>query len=376
MKITAVRVSRLEGRIQEGLAVFHSLRAGQPAREPAPHRETFVEIETDEGITGLQYVSRGAEREVKEAGQLLLGDNPLHIEAIWKKLWTSVDLRQRVPIIAVLDLALWDLIGKIRNAPVYELLGGPVRERVRAYAGMLGFSIDPTAAAEASVEYVEKGFTALKWYLPYNGTYGREGILGNVAIIKAVREAIGSDVEIMIDLLLSNPRPNSILWITEMARQLEEYHPTWIEEPLNFDDLDTHRRLAEATSIPLAFGEHFYTRWQIRQIIETGSPTIIQPDPIWAGGVTEMRKIIAVCSTYGVAVVPHGNESCRNNLHILFAQPERNCPLGEWGVRINPNSQHFYTDFYEPIDGYYSLPNGPGFGYALDDEKIVKSTEL
>ena len=89
-----------------------------------------------------------------------------------------------------------------------------------------------------------------------------------------------------------------------------------------------------------------------------------------------MRKIIAVCSTYGVAVVPHGNESCRNNLHILFAQPERNCPLGEWGVRINPNSQHFYTDFYEPIDGYYSLPNGPGFGYALDDEKIVKSTEL
>jgi L-alanine-DL-glutamate epimerase-like enolase superfamily enzyme len=368
MKITAVRVSRLEGRIQEGLAVFHSLRAGQPAREPAPHRETFVEIETDEGITGLQYVSRGAEREVKEAGQLLLGDNPLHIEAIWKKLWTSVDLRQRVPIIAVLDLALWDLIGKIRNAPVYELLGGPVRERVRAYAGMLGFSIDPTAAAEASVEYVEKGFTALKWYLPYNGTYGREGILGNVAIIKAVREAIGSDVEIMIDLLLSNPRPNSILWITEMARQLEEYHPTWIEEPLNFDDLDTHRRLAEATSIPLAFGEHFYTRWQIRQIIETGSPTIIQPDPIWAGGVTEMRKIIAVCSTYGVAVVPHGNESCRNNLHILFAQPERNCPLGEWGVRINPNSQHFYTDFYEPIDGYYSLPNGPGFGYALDDD--------
>ena len=116
MKITAVRVSRLEGRIQEGLAVFHSLRAGQPAREPAPHRETFVEIETDEGITGLQYVSRGAEREVKEAGQLLLGDNPLHIEAIWKKLWTSVDLRQRVPIIAVLDLALWDLIGKIRNS--------------------------------------------------------------------------------------------------------------------------------------------------------------------------------------------------------------------------------------------------------------------
>ena len=89
-----------------------------------------------------------------------------------------------------------------------------------------------------------------------------------------------------------------------------------------------------------------------------------------------MRKIVVVASTYGVAVVPHGNESCRNNLHILFAQPERNCPLGEWGVRINPNSQHFYRDFYQPVKGYFELPAGPGFGYALDPEKIVKRTEI
>ncbi|MDA1256334.1 MAG: mandelate racemase/muconate lactonizing enzyme family protein [Chloroflexi bacterium] len=376
MKITAVRVFELEGRMQDDIAVFHSMRTGMPPRPPRPYRETFVEIETDEGFSGLQYVSHGDEREVLEAGQLLVGENPLHTEAIWEKLYSDVWIRQRLPLIAVLDLALWDLVGKIRNAPVYELLGGPVRERIRAYAGMLGFSTDPVAAAESSAEYVEKGFTALKWYLPYNGTYGREGIEGNLALVKAVRAAVGPGVEIMCDWLLSNPRPNSILWATQMARGLEEYNVTWIEEPLAFDDLDAHRKLAESTSIPLAFGEHFYNRWQMRHIIETGNPTIVQPDPIWAGGVTEMRKIIAVCSTYGVSVVPHGNESCRNALHILFAHHERNCPLAEWGVRINPNTQHFFSDFYEPVDGYFPPPAGPGFGYALDPDKIVSRTEL
>ena len=376
MKITKVNVFQLEGHMQDVLAVFASMGADLAPRQPVPHSETFVEIETDGGLTGLQFVSNGFEGDVKAAGEQLIGMNPLHTEAIFEMFYSNVGLRQRMPVIAVLDLALWDLVGKIRNAPVYELLGGPVRERVRAYAGMLGFSTDPGAAAEASAEYAGKGFTAMKWYLPYNGSYGDEGIEGNIALIKAVREAVGPNVEIMTDWLLSQPRVNSILWATRMARRLEEFDVTWIEEPFSFDDLDAHRKLSEATSIPLAFGEHFYNRWQMRQVIEQGNPTVVQPDPIWAGGVSEMRKIIAVASTYGVAVVPHGNESCRNALHILFAQQERNCPLGEWGVRINPNSQHFYTDFYEPIDGYYQSPSGPGFGYELDREKIVRRTEL
>ena len=111
-------------------------------------------------------------------------------------------------------------------------------------------------------------------------------------------------------------------------------------------------------------------------MIESGAATVVQPDPIWAGGITEMRKIIAVASTYGLAVVPHGNESCRNNLHLLFAQPERICPLGEWGVRINHDVQYFYRDFYEPRDGYFHPPDGPGFGYDLDPDKIVRRTEI
>jgi len=183
-------------------------------------------------------------------------------------------------------------------------------------------------------------------------------------------------VVVLVDWLLAGPTENSILYAIKLARALEPYHPAWIEEPLNFDDLDAHVKLAQATRIPLAFGEHWYTRWQIRQLLESGAVTVLQPDPIAAGGITEMRKIMALTSTYGLPVVPHANESCRNAVHLLFAHPARLCPWGEWGVKINANAQFFYQDFYEPRGGYFYPPSGPGFGYALDESKIVRRMEL
>jgi L-alanine-DL-glutamate epimerase-like enolase superfamily enzyme len=198
----------------------------------------------------------------------------------------------------------------------------------------------------------------------------------NVALIRAVRQAVGDDIEIMVDCLLANPRVNSVLYAIDLARRLEEFRPTWLEEPLPFDDLDAYAALARATRIPIAFGEHHYSRWQIRQLIESGAPSVLQPDPNAAGGITEMRKIIALASTYGVPVVPHGNESCRNALHLLFASPERVCPLGEWGAKINANIQYFFTDIYAPQNGYFEPPTGPGFGYTLDPTKIVRRVEL
>jgi L-alanine-DL-glutamate epimerase-like enolase superfamily enzyme len=241
---------------------------------------------------------------------------------------------------------------------------------------MLGFSTAPERAAARSQQFVEQGFTALKWYLPFNERAGKEGLRRNVALVKAVREVVGPDVDIMVDCLLSDPKPNSILYVIDLARRLEEYNPTWLEEPLNFDDLDAHAKLAASTRIPLAFGEHFYTRWQVRQIIESGAATVLQPDANAAGGITEMRKIVTLASTYGLPVVPHANESCRNAVHLLFANTERTCPLGEWGAKINANVQFFYRDWYEPKAGYYQPPSGPGFGYELDEEKIRNRVEI
>jgi L-alanine-DL-glutamate epimerase-like enolase superfamily enzyme len=371
MKISNVRVLQLEGRPRSGLALYEIARGGRPANAATPHRWTFTQVETDEGATGLTH---GGSADVKAAGQLLLGEDPTRIEYLWEKLYGA--LRPNVRPVALLDLALWDLLGKIENKPVYQLLGGPMRERIPAYAAMLGFSVEPEAAARASAEWIAKGFGAVKWYLPCNQRDGREGVERNVALIRAVREAVGESVQIMVDWLLSNPRANSLLYAIDLARRLEPYHPTWIEEPLPFDDLDAHVKLARATRIPLAFGEHHYTRWQIKQILDSGAATVIQPDPNAAGGITELRKIAALASTYGVILVPHANESSRNALHLLFAQPERTCPLAEWGVRINHDVQYFWKDFYEPRDGYFELPGGPGFGYELDPDQIVSQVEL
>jgi L-rhamnonate dehydratase len=241
---------------------------------------------------------------------------------------------------------------------------------------MLGYSTEPEAAARRSAEWVAKGFTALKWYLSYNERAGSEGFAKNVALVKAVREAVGPDVDVMVDWLLSDPTRNSLVWAIKLAQRLEEFRPTWIEEPLSFEDLDAHAHLARSTRIPLAFGEHWMHRWGIKQIVESGAATVLQPDPNGAGGITEMRKIIAIASASGLTVVPHSNESCRNNLHLLFAQSERICPLGEWGAKINRNVQYFYKDFYEPTDGYFLPPSGPGFGYELDEAKIERRVEL
>ncbi|MFN8526462.1 MAG: mandelate racemase/muconate lactonizing enzyme family protein [Chloroflexota bacterium] len=373
MKITRVRVFELEGGLRSGAALYEIARGGLAPNEVTPYRGVYTQIETDEGITGL---SHGGTVETKALGELLIGEDPMRVEYLWEKLYQASYHRLRMANLAVLDLCLWDIIGKAKGEPVYRLLGGPARERVRAYAGMLGFSTEPDAAAERSREFVERGFTALKWYVPCNESAGKDGLRRNVALVKAVREAVGPDIDIMVDCLLSDPKPNSILYLIDLARRLEEFRPTWLEEPLNFDDLDAHAKLAAATSIPLAFGEHFYTRWHIRAIIESGAATVLQPDPNAAGGVTEMRKILALASTYGYPVVPHANESCRNALHLLFAQTERTCPLGEWGGKINANVQYFYRDWYEPKNGYFEPPAGPGFGYELDESKIRDRAEL
>lgn len=374
MKIIQVRSYQVTGAMREGLALFETPRGGLAPFESTPHRMAYTEIETDEGLTGF---APGGSRDVLELGQRLIGQDPLRIAYLWQDLTTSSYQRfSLLRAISVLDVALWDLAGKARNEPVYRLLGGHTRERLPAYAGMLGFSTDPGAAAERSVEYVEKGFNALKWYLPHNETAGREGLSANVALIGAVREAVGDQIDIMVDCLLADPTENSLLWAISLARHLEPYRPLWLEEPLAFDDIEAHRRLAQATRVPLAFGEHWYTRRQFADLIASGAPSVLQPEMNACGGISEMCRIITVASAYGIPVIPHANESGRMAAHVLFAQVANVCPRAEWGVRLNHNAQHFYRDLYEPVDGDYPLPPGPGLGLVLDEAKVVERVEL
>jgi len=145
---------------------------------------------------------------------------------------------------------------------------------------------------------------------------------------------------------------------------------------LNPEDFEAYTRLAKATTIPLAFGERLVTRWQFKQALDCGAATVHQPELDATGGLTEMRKIAALLSIYGLPLVPHANETSRNAIHLLFALPPRIAPLAEWGVKINHNFQFFFKDFYEPVNGYFELPTGPGFGYEIDPDKVISRREL
>jgi len=374
MKITEVRVFVLEGPPREGVALYEIDRGGLAPGESSPYRQTFTEIVTDEGVTGL---CPGGSAEVKALGWHLLGEDPACYEVIWEKLTTRPHSPTRnLSALSVLDLALWDLLGKIRGESVCRLLGGPVRERVRAYAGMLGFDTDPEMAAERSAEWVDKGFTALKWYLPHNEEAGKAGLRHNVDLVCAVRDEVGPDVDIMVDCILSNSSRNSVLYAIELAKQLEDLELTWLEEPLNPDDFDAYEQLAQHISIPLAFGERLTTRRVFAQAIDRGFVSVLQPELFVIGGMTELRKVAVLTSTHSVPIIPHANESCRHAMHMLFTLPTRFSPLGEWGVKINHNVQYFYRDFYEPIDGYFHIPEGPGFGYEIDPNKVVSRTDI
>lgn len=374
MKIVDVRVFELEGAPRDGVALYEIERGGLAPKEVSPYRQTFTEIVTDEGVTGL---CPGGSSAVKAFGKHLIGEDPACYEAIWEKLTTRPHSATRnLSALSVLDLALWDLLGKMRGESVCRLLGGVVRDRVRAYAGMLGFDTDPEKAAQRSAEWVDKGFTALKWYLPNNEEAGKAGLRHNVELVGAVRDEVGPDVDIMVDCILSNSSRNSVLYAIELARQLEEFDLTWLEEPLNPDDFDAYEQLGQNCSIPLAFGERLLTRRIFAQAIDRGLVSVLQPELFVIGGMTELRKLAVLTSTHSVPMIPHANESGRHAMHLLFTLPTRFSPLGEWGVKINHNVQYFYRDFYEPVDGYFMVPDGPGFGYEIDPDKIVSQKEL
>ena len=374
MKITGVRVYELEGAPRAGLALYEIPRGALEPNEVSPYRQRYTEITTDDGVTGL---CPGGSVDVKAVGQRIVGEDPFCYEYIWEKLTTRpFGATHQLRALSVLDLALWDLMGKARGESVCCLLGGPVRESIRAYAGMLGFDVTLKRAATRSAEWVENGFTALKWYLPHNEEDGLEGLVRNVAIVEAVRDAVGDDVDVMVDCILSNSSRNSTLYAIRLAERLAPYNLTWLEEPLDPNDFDAYETLKSHTSIQLALGERLPTRRQFAEAIRRGIADVLQPELFCIGGITELRKVAALTATHSVPMIPHANESGRHVVHHLFTQPTRFSPLAEWGVKINHNVQHFYRDFYEPVDGYFKVPPGPGFGYEIDPDRVLHRREL
>ncbi len=391
MKITNIRFERVkakwdyseplgEERLVRPTDIYPEFRSQGTGRRsegpPYPVEAIFLFIDTDEGVSGRYgSISMNEARMIKgQFSRILIGENPHAVERIWDKMYRqAIHGRKGETMMAIskVDLALWDLKGKLLDAPVYELLGGPSRDNIRAYASMLGYSIQPELVAERAGAVAAEGYTATKWFFRHDPTEGQEGIRKNLELIKSVREAVGPDVEIMFDAWSSWNVP----YTQRMAELATEYRPWWFEEPVMADMIPQYAELRRTVStVAIAGGEHEYTRWGIKALLDAGAVDILQPDPTWAGGLTEMTKICALASSYGIPVIPH--HGAMASTQLIASQTITTCPIQEWLLQHGRRANVFMKHKIEPVNGYIELPTAPGLSMELDEDAIESREEI
>jgi len=346
-----------------------------PEREPG-HVEvssTFVHIHTDTGLVGStnQLSQEQAFIILSALRPLLVGADPLATEKLWDLAYRSaIHGRKGAGMLALsaVDCALWDIKGQHFDVPAHVLLGGPTRAQVPAYISMLGESLDLDDVATRTRQLREQGFTGLKWFPRSGPEDGRAGVDAVVELVGTVRDAGGPDVEIMLDAWSSWDVPFTL----EVARATADLRLRWIEEPLPADHLGGYRtlrsRLGGATQI--VGGEHEYTRWGLAELVASDVLDLYQPDPHWAGGISETQKIMGIVSAAGGRLIPHG-QSLQANAALTFAAAPDLIPEMEYLDRLMVWYQHFLAEPIRAVDGVIHAPTAPGLGMTLDTERIL-----
>ncbi len=331
----------------------------------------YLVIKTNEQIEGI-YGPVDNEAAVVVDRQLknfLIGKNPLAIEILWDQM-VRLNRHSRAGHfmmgISAVNNALWDLAGRYYNAPVYQLLGGPGRDAVDVYASCLGFSAEPDALRNKSMELKKQGYKYQKWFMPYGPGHGSAGMLKNVEIVRHLRETLGEAYEIMFDAFMGWDLEYAVAW----AKQVEQYRPRWIEEAFPPNRTESFVRLSQSTTIPVATGEHIYNRWEVHELLKQNAITVVQTDPEWCGGVSELVKICTLASVYGAQVAPHGH-NLHTALHVIASQPPDVCPFMEYLITKMGSYYYFEKHQLNPVNGKIALPDRPGFGIELDESKIT-----
>jgi L-rhamnonate dehydratase len=214
------------------------------------------------------------------------------------------------------------------------------------------------------------GYTAQKWFFRYGPADGLAGMEKNVALVRTVREAVGPTTEIMLDCWMGW----DVTYATRMLERIAEYQPRWLEEPVPPDRIGDFAALRRASRVPIATGEHEYTRWGFLQLLQADAVDVIQADPDWCGGISELVKIVTLASAYGRHVVPHGH-SVYAAINVIAAMPPATMPLAEYLVRSQPNAQRFHMRQLRPEHGSFVLPDAPGLGIEIDESKVERVTE-
>ena len=275
--------------------------------------------------------------------------------------------------LAGIDQALHDIKGKALGVPVYDLIGGPVRDKMKMYSWIGGDN--PSGAAEAAKEKLELGYKAVKMngtgQLEWIDSY--EKVQETVDRLAAVRKAVGYKLEVGLDF---HGRVHKGM-LKKLIKALEEYKPFFIEEPLLPENSDSLKNIYQFTDIPIACGERLYSRWDFKGLFHDGSVDIIQPDLSHAGGISEVRRIAAMAEAYDVALAPHcplGPIALASSLHMDFACP--NALIQESSIDIHYNEGFKLTEYvknpevFEIKDGFISRFEGPGLGIEIDEDKV------
>jgi galactonate dehydratase len=336
-------------------------------------RWVFLKMHTDEGIVGLgeptlEGRSQTVAAAVQEMGRFLIGEDPRMIEHNWQ----TVHRRQFYrggPILSSalsgVEQAMWDILGKSVGEPVYRLLGGPTRRKIRVYRGCGGRVVDgrvPSAEAAAA-----EGFTAIKTGLPrrpikyVDSLAFLEETEGRFA---AMRETVGPEVDIAIDFHGASSPAMSI----RLAKVLEPYYPMFIEEPVLPGNVDELVRIARSTSIPIATGERLFTKWGFREVVEKQAAAILQPDVSHAGGISEVKKIAAMAECYYGSIAPH----CPLGPIALAACIQLDASIPNFLIQeLGGLGEGYLKKPFEVVDGHIELPTGPGLGIELDEEALA-----
>lgn len=344
-------------------------------------RWLFLRLETDDGFVGwgepvVEGRASATEAAVHELEDVLLGANPLHIEQLWQTIYRGGFYRGGPVLSSALsgiDQALWDIKGKYMNAPVYELLGGPVRDKMEMYSWI--DSDTPEVCAASAKDRIAQGFRNIKML----GTVHEGWISSHAEIdlllkkVQAIRDAIGYSYGIGIDF---HGRPHKST-AKILLKELEPFHILFVEEPVLIDNEEAFRELHQCTQIPLATGERCYTRWGFKRLLEAGCVDIIQPDLSHAGGISETRRIAAMAEAYDVALAPHcplGPIALASCLHVDFNAI--NACLQEQSIGMNYNHGCEIScyladpDVFQYKDGFTPLLKKPGLGIDVNEAYI------
>jgi len=372
LRITDVRVRRFKFPPPKDLRkpFFNSILLNEPSRQRGA---SITQVTTDEGITGFWP---GGDKGVIEnrIRPKLLGEDPLSLERIWQKMYMGGNRKpvakgDYIAALSHVDNALWDLVGKALGQPVYKLLGG-YANRVRVYAAG-GYYAEGKSLEDLVNEMesnVAEGFTAVK--VKVGGWRFGVSMETDVARVKAVREALGEEIDLMVD---ANNAWNAHE-AKRFAKLVEPYHPFWFEEPVHPDDLEGSLELKASTVIPVASGENEFTRYGFRDLITKRSVDIVQADPNIAGGLTEIRKIAAMADAYHIHFAPHGGHIIGS--HAVAAVPNGlivECYVSKASPYRDPDPPpSLYGDPLEVKDGWIEIPDKPGFGIEIDEKTAEK----